>query len=119
MKPSQSAFALPKLASKTPLDTSLVEEFAKAEVNPVAPRMPPQVARTEPEKEPVALHVVASLMTTPSHEPEGDEKKGAGESRLIVSMPAKLHRELKVRCAERGITIRSYMLSLLEADGLG
>lgn len=106
--------ALPSLP-KTAVDTSLVDQFAKAEVAPVAPRMAPQATTTDPEKGEgaTALRVVTPLLG-PTEAPEAM----TGESRLIVSMPVHLHRSLKIRCAERGITIRAYMLSLLEADGL-
>lgn len=105
MKTSSAAFGLPRAAVlptlvKTPVDASAVDHFTKAEEMPVAPRL------------------VAAEEASPS--PQGDlaPQDGKGDARLIVSMPTELHRNLKIRCAERGVTIRAYMLSLLEADGL-
>jgi predicted DNA binding CopG/RHH family protein len=41
-----------------------------------------------------------------------------GEGRIHVRVPEALHRRVKVRCAERGISLRDYVLQLLEKDGL-
>jgi predicted DNA binding CopG/RHH family protein len=41
-----------------------------------------------------------------------------GEARLVVNLPEALHRKVKLRAVERGITIREYVLGLLDADGL-
>jgi hypothetical protein len=85
---------------KTPVEASAVDQFTKAEVPPVAPRLVASEEPIAPTREDLAL------------------QEGKGDARLIVSMPQELHRNLKIRCAERGITIRAYMLSLLEADGI-
>lgn len=41
-----------------------------------------------------------------------------GEARIVVNVPASLHRALKVRAAERGVTLKAYILELLEKEGL-
>jgi len=55
---------------------------------------------------------------TPTPSARAAAKFEEGEARLVVNLPEKLHRALKIRAAERGTTIRQYILSLLEADGL-
>jgi predicted HicB family RNase H-like nuclease len=42
----------------------------------------------------------------------------AGSARLVVDISTALHRKLKARAAQRGTSIRAYVLSLLEGDGL-
>lgn len=41
-----------------------------------------------------------------------------GETRLAVNLPTALHRQLKRRAAERGISIRQYIIELLARDGI-
>ena len=41
-----------------------------------------------------------------------------GEARLVVNVPEGLHRKVKMRAVERGISIREYVLELLAGDGL-
>ena len=41
-----------------------------------------------------------------------------GDARLVVNMSPVLHRKLKIRAVERGVTMRDYVLQLLAADGL-
>jgi hypothetical protein len=62
-------------------------------------------------------------LTRPTAAPKSHASKAAakleeGEARLVVNMPEALHRKLKMRAVERGITIREYVLKLLERDGL-
>jgi hypothetical protein len=44
---------------------------------------------------------------------------GPTEARLAVNLPLALHRQLKARAAERGQSIRDYVLELLRSDGIG
>jgi predicted HicB family RNase H-like nuclease len=41
------------------------------------------------------------------------------EARLAVNLPIQIHRQLKVRAAEEGMSIRDYVLSLLRREGIG
>ena len=41
-----------------------------------------------------------------------------GDARLVVNLPERAHRAIKLRAVERGITIREYVIRLLEGDGL-
>jgi hypothetical protein len=41
------------------------------------------------------------------------------ETRLAVNLPIRIHRQLKVRAAEEGMSIRDYVLSLLRREGIG
>ena len=43
----------------------------------------------------------------------------AKEARLAVNLPVGVHRQLKVRAAEEGMTIRDYVLTLLKKEGIG
>ena len=97
MKTSASAFGLPRASTlptlvKTPVDASVVDNFTAADTAINAPPLAANPLRKEAEP--------------------------SVDARLVVSMPSELHRNLKIRCAERGVTIRSYMVSLLKADGL-
>jgi len=38
--------------------------------------------------------------------------------RLIFDVPPELHRQVKVRAAERGMTMRSFVMRLLEREGI-
>jgi hypothetical protein len=38
--------------------------------------------------------------------------------RLVVDLPSALHRAVKLRAVERGMTIRDYVLELLAKDGV-
>ncbi len=42
----------------------------------------------------------------------------AGEMRLNVSLPAELHWRIRARAAEKRQTLRAYILSLVEQDGV-
>ena len=41
-----------------------------------------------------------------------------GDTRLAVNIPVPTHRALKVRAAERGMTIRAYLLLMLREHGI-
>jgi len=41
------------------------------------------------------------------------------EMRLAVNLPITMHRALKARAAEEGVTIRDYVLALLRKQGIG
>ena len=41
------------------------------------------------------------------------------EARLAVNLPIRIHRQLKVRAAEEGMSIRDYVLTLLRREGIG
>jgi predicted DNA binding CopG/RHH family protein len=45
-------------------------------------------------------------------------KFGAGEKRIAADVPEALHRKMHVRCSERGISVRAYIIELLEKDGV-
>jgi hypothetical protein len=40
------------------------------------------------------------------------------EARLAVNLPSAVHRQLKRRAAERGCSIRQYILELLAREGI-
>ena len=42
-----------------------------------------------------------------------------GQARLAVNLPIELHKQLKIRAAEEGMTIRDYILKLLRKAGVG
>lgn len=41
-----------------------------------------------------------------------------GAQRLAVDLPVSKHQKLKLRAAERGISVRDYILELLARDGI-
>ncbi len=41
------------------------------------------------------------------------------QARLAVNLPAGVHRKIKIRAAQRGMSIRDYILLLLGKDGIG
>ncbi len=49
---------------------------------------------------------------------EGALKLGAGEKRIVAEVPEGIHRQLKMRCLERGVLVRDYILELLARDGI-
>jgi hypothetical protein len=46
------------------------------------------------------------------------EKLGDGEKRIVADVPEHIHRQLRVRCLERGILVRDYIVELLARDGI-
>jgi hypothetical protein len=46
------------------------------------------------------------------------QRLGAGEKRLVADVPEHIHRQVKMRCLERGVLIRDYVLELLARDGV-
>jgi hypothetical protein len=40
------------------------------------------------------------------------------EKRLVADVPAHIHQEVRIRCMERGILVRDYILQLLAKDGI-
>jgi hypothetical protein len=47
-------------------------------------------------------------------------KDGQGEplKRIVADVPERIHRALRVRCLDRGILVRDYILALLAKDGI-
>ena len=46
------------------------------------------------------------------------EKLGEGEKRIVADVPEQIHRQVRLRCMERGILVRDYILELLAKDGI-
>lgn len=51
----------------------------------------------------------------PSAPPAADPSQ---QRRLVAEVPARIHQAVKMRCVERGIEIREYLLELLAKDGI-
>lgn len=45
-------------------------------------------------------------------------KRSAGEKRIVAEVPEAVHRQVRIRCFERGILMRDYILELLAKDGI-
>jgi len=45
-------------------------------------------------------------------------KYGDGEKRIVADVPERVHRLLRIRCLERGVPVREYLLDLLAKDGI-
>ena len=41
-----------------------------------------------------------------------------GGKRIVADVPERIHRMVKMRCLERGMLVRDYILELLARDGL-
>jgi hypothetical protein len=46
------------------------------------------------------------------------EKFGEREKRIVADVPERIHRQVRVRCIERGVLVRDYVLELLAKDGI-
>ena len=46
------------------------------------------------------------------------QRLGAGEKRIVADVPERIHRLVKMRCVERGVLVRDYILELLAGDGV-
>lgn len=46
------------------------------------------------------------------------EKLGGGEKRIVADVPEHIHRQVRVKCLERGVLVRDYILELLAKDGI-
>lgn len=58
---------------------------------------------------------MAATKTTKKRPPEGK----SAEVRLVVRIPANVHRALKIRAATDGVTIRQFILDALKDRGVG
>jgi hypothetical protein len=47
-----------------------------------------------------------------------DEKLGAGEKRIGADVPEHIHRQVRVKCLQRGVLVRDYILELLSKVGI-
>ena len=46
------------------------------------------------------------------------EKLEEGEKRIVAEVPVHIHRQVRVKCLERGVLVRDYILELLARDGI-
>ena len=46
------------------------------------------------------------------------EKLGGGEKRIVADVPEHIHRQVRVKCLQRGVLVRDYILELLAKDGI-
>ena len=49
---------------------------------------------------------------------EAAEKLGEGEKRIVADVPEHIHRQVRVRCLQRGVLVRDYIIELLAQDGI-
>jgi hypothetical protein len=45
-------------------------------------------------------------------------KLARAEKRIVADVPEAIHRQVKLRCLERGVLLRDYILELLARDGI-
>ena len=45
-------------------------------------------------------------------------KLGEGEKRIVADVPEHIHRQVRVKCLQRGVLVRDYILELLAKDGI-
>ncbi len=48
----------------------------------------------------------------------GHGGKAARQRRIVAEVPESVHRQVRLRCFERGILVRDYILELLAKDGI-
>ena len=46
------------------------------------------------------------------------DKLGTGEKRIVADVPERIHRQVRMKCLERGVLVRDYILELLAQDGV-
>ena len=46
------------------------------------------------------------------------DKLGTGEKRIVADVPERIHRQVRVKCLQRGVLVRHYILELLAKDGI-
>jgi hypothetical protein len=46
------------------------------------------------------------------------EKLSAGEKRIVADVPEHIHRQVRVKCLQRGVLVRDYILELLAKDSI-
>jgi hypothetical protein len=46
------------------------------------------------------------------------EKLGDGEKRIVADVPERIHRQVRMKCLQRGVLVRDYILELLARDGI-
>lgn len=46
------------------------------------------------------------------------ERLGDGEKRIVADVPEHVHRQVRLRCLERGVLVRDYILELLAKEGI-
>jgi hypothetical protein len=45
-------------------------------------------------------------------------KLGGGEKRIVADVPEHIHRQVRVKCLQRGVLVRDYIIELLAKDGI-
>jgi hypothetical protein len=46
------------------------------------------------------------------------QKLGDGEKRIVADVPEHIHRQVRMKCLERGILVLDYILELLAREGI-
>lgn len=58
----------------------------------------------------------------PSREKSNVEKAaaklGEGDKRIVADVPEHIHRQVRLRCLERGVLVKDYVLELLAKEGI-
>jgi hypothetical protein len=47
------------------------------------------------------------------------ERLGAGEKRIVVDVPEDIHRQVRLKCLQRGVLVRDYILELVVLASAG
>jgi hypothetical protein len=47
-----------------------------------------------------------------------ETKPSGAEKRIVADVPEHIHRQVRMRCLERGVLVRDYILGLLAKDGI-
>jgi hypothetical protein len=55
----------------------------------------------------------------PARQRVADDPAAEGEGRILADIPMRYYRRVKVSCAERGISMKAFVLELLDGAGYG
>jgi hypothetical protein len=59
-----------------------------------------------------------SLIPSSSPSSRAAQQLSDGKARIVIDVPIATHRALKVKAAQQGRSIKEYVLSLLESEGI-
>jgi hypothetical protein len=49
---------------------------------------------------------------------QGDDDQNSRLRRIVAEVPEEIHRQVRMRCFQRGILVRDYIIELLAKDGI-
>jgi hypothetical protein len=65
-----------------------------------------------------SVRVKASRARSDKRAKRAASKIGDGEKRIVADVPEDIHTQVRVKCLQRGVLVRDYILELLAKDGI-